>query len=334
MTTTHCFVPILGKRIRVTQVTDAGVIPTGAMQITTDGFITVSLTSDIEAGTEIIQRNAHGQLCVNEKMNSSFKRFEATIDFCGVNPSLLAYVANAKEYHDYAGDVSGFTVGEGELTGSFALELWTGIGGALTDPTANGYFLLPFIGKGVLGDIKIDGTNAVTFSIKSAATKGGNGWGIGPYNVLINQAGTNDVQTVTITGAPTGGTFKLTLDGQSTTVLSYAALASDVQAALVALPNIGAGDVTVTDGPGPSTPYVVTFVAALAQRLVDPMTAAPSFTGGTTPAITVVVTAVGAPGVPAKLPTAMDPYNHLLLIDSGVAPPVSACAPTLVSAVV
>jgi len=184
MPTTHAFVPFLGRRIRVTQLTDGGDI--GTSQIVTEGFITLTLSSQIEAGTEILQRNAAGILCVNELLSPNFKRFNVEIEFCGVNPSLVAYVANAATYADYAGDVAGFTIREGIITGAFALELWTGVGGALFDETANGYFLLPYVHRGHLGDIKVDGEKAVTFQLTEAYTVGGNSWGIGPYKVVIN----------------------------------------------------------------------------------------------------------------------------------------------------
>lgn len=181
---THFFAPLLGKRIRATQLTDSGVL--GTSYIATDGFITVNLSSEIEEGTEILQRNAFGALCVNEKQPNSFKRFNLEIEFCGVNPSLLSYVTNAEEYSDWAGNVAGITVPEGEITGAFGLELWTGLSGSLSDANANGYFLLPFVQKGQLGDITIDGENAITFSLAGAYTRGGNSWGVGPYDVVMN----------------------------------------------------------------------------------------------------------------------------------------------------
>ena len=39
-----------------------------------------------------------------------------------------------------------------------------------------GYVLLPNVRAGVLGDISVDGENAVTFSLTGAYTKGGNAW--------------------------------------------------------------------------------------------------------------------------------------------------------------
>ena len=102
----------------------------------------------------------------------------------------------------------------------------------------------------------------------------------------------SEVQTVTITGGPTGGTFTLTYAGQTTTGIAYNAIAAAVQTALENLSNLVPGDVTVTGGPGPATPYVVTFRAAMGN--VGQMTAsAAGLTGGTAPAVNVATTTGG-----------------------------------------
>lgn len=192
--TTHCFIPILGKRLRITKLDSCGNPPAaGAADsvVVTDGFITLSLSSEVEDGAEIITKKADGSLCVNQKLNNSFKRFTIQIDFCGVNPSLLALVSNAIAYADYNSDIAGFKVGEGSLVDRFALELWTGVSGSACLPGAafsGGYIILPFVAGGVLGDITVDGENAVTFSLTGAYTVGGNLWGVGPYNVVNNAA--------------------------------------------------------------------------------------------------------------------------------------------------
>ncbi|NUP69307.1 MAG: hypothetical protein HOW71_44880 [Nonomuraea sp.] len=109
----------------------------------------------------------------------------------------------------------------------------------------------------------------------------------------VPAAGTNEVQTVTITGTPTGGTYTLTFSGQTTSAIAYNATASAVQSALEALSNIASGDVTCAGGPHPGTPVTVTFGGAYAGADVPQMTATGSFTGGTTPAVTVSTTTPG-----------------------------------------
>jgi hypothetical protein len=86
------------------------------------------------------------------------------------------------------------------------------------------------------------------------------------------------VQTVTLTGPPTAGTFTLTYGGHTTTALNFNAAATDLQTALTALSSIGAGNVSVTGPTG--GPWVVTFQGTLGGQAIATMTATSSLTGG------------------------------------------------------
>jgi len=71
--------------------------------------------------------------------------------------------------------------------------------------------------------------------------------------ILGELTGNNDVQTVTITGTPVGGTFTLTWNGQTTAAIAYNATAAQVQSALAALSNVtSAAQQTVTLGGSPT----------------------------------------------------------------------------------
>lgn len=102
---------------------------------------------------------------------------------------------------------------------------------------------------------------------------------------------TNEVQTVTVTGSPTGGTFTLTFSGQTTAAIAHNATAAAVQTALEGLSNVNPGDVTVTGNAG--GPYTVTFGGQYLGDNVAQMTATASLTGGTTPGVTVATTTAG-----------------------------------------
>jgi hypothetical protein len=107
--------------------------------------------------------------------------------------------------------------------------------------------------------------------------------------------GINEVQTVTITGTPTGGNITLTFRGATTGNIAFNATADAVETALEALSTIGDGDVRVTGGPGPGTAWIVTFVNDLGHQNVPAMTASGAgLTGGTTPAVTVGQTTAGS----------------------------------------
>lgn len=105
--------------------------------------------------------------------------------------------------------------------------------------------------------------------------------------------GTAEVQTVTVTGTPTGGTFTLTFDGATTAAIAFDAAAADVQSALEALANVEPGDVTATGGPLPGAAVTVTFTG-FAGTNVPQMTAdASGLTGGTDPDVVVATTTEG-----------------------------------------
>lgn len=106
--------------------------------------------------------------------------------------------------------------------------------------------------------------------------------------------GTDEVQTVTITGSPTGGSFTLSYGGDTTDAIAYNATAAQVKAALAGLDTLDNEDITVTGGPGPGTAYVVTFGGSDSAGVnVAQMTSSGSFTGGTTPAVAVATTTGG-----------------------------------------
>jgi P22 coat protein - gene protein 5 len=108
-------------------------------------------------------------------------------------------------------------------------------------------------------------------------------------NVVADGADTAEVQTVTITGTPTGGTFTLTFNGQTTAGIAFNAAASAVQTALNNLSNLDG--VVVTGSAG--GPYTVTFGSA---GNVNPLTASGSgLTGGTSPAVAVTTATGGSP---------------------------------------
>lgn len=122
----------------------------------------------------------------------------------------------------------------------------------------------------------------------------------------------NEVQTLTITGTPTGGNFTLTFDGQTTASIAHNANAAAVQSALEGLSNIAVGDVTCGGGALPGTPVTITFGGRLAGRRLPLITATNSLTGGTAPAITIATTTDGSPAEPVfRMPAVVPSVVYL-----------------------
>lgn len=94
------------------------------------------------------------------------------------------------------------------------------------------------------------------------------------YTGATSVAAQNTVQSVTLVGPPTGGTFALAVGGNATPQQPFNVSTAALQAALQALASVGTGNATVTGTPGQS--YTVTFGGALAGTDVRLMEADPS----------------------------------------------------------
>lgn len=122
------------------------------------------------------------------------------------------------------------------------------------------------------------------------------GWGMG-YGIY----GLNEIQKIVHTGSPTGGTFTLTFDGQTTANIDYTATADQVAEALRALSNLDDADIRTWGGPMYATvqgstvysPVFIEFVGNKAAQNVSTLTAADALTGGSSPEVTVTVERTG-----------------------------------------
>ncbi len=107
--------------------------------------------------------------------------------------------------------------------------------------------------------------------------------------------GVNNVQSLTFTGTVSGGSFTLSVTTGGVTAVTAAiawnATAIQVQMALELLSNVGAGNVTVTGGPAPGTPFAVTFTNYLGSRVIPVMVRVNSLTGSTPEVVPAEVTA-------------------------------------------
>ncbi len=91
------------------------------------------------------------------------------------------------------------------------------------------------------------------------------------YCIVLEDTGTSateDVQSISASGTPTGGTFVLTFQGYSTGDIAYNARASAIQLELESLPTIGEGNVVCTGATLASGPIKVSFQGDLANALM------------------------------------------------------------------
>lgn len=154
--------------------------------------------------------------------------------------------------------------------------------------------------------------------------------------------GTSEVQTVTVTGTPTGGTYTLSWGGNTTAAIPYNATAVQVRDALADLPDLNYTDITTAGGPHPGTAITVQFGGQYAGTDVAQMTASGAgLTGGTTPAVAVTTTTTSSgtstvngvsiapqwyseaaagsvlPGYPNQVDALLFPTGSILFLDGG-----------------
>ena len=127
---TVCSKVVRGKRARITLLNECGEAVTGpASTLVTSGFITVTYTPEVEAGDEFVQKNADGDLCINDRSPDVLKRFTTEIEFCEVDPDLVSILLGATLETDFGGDNVGFRIAEGAILWH-AGEVWFWAGSA------------------------------------------------------------------------------------------------------------------------------------------------------------------------------------------------------------
>lgn len=181
---------IRGKVMRVTQVDGCGAPVAGvASTVVSKGFVSVALAPDITEAEPIEVQNADGQTCARDPGSPSMNGYTVETTFCNVNPALYALMTAQEVVTDGAGEAVGFRVNtKVDLsTKAYALEVWAGVPGEACSGGAGayGYFLVPFVQAGVVGEVTIE-NGAVTFTVTGSKTKDGNAWGVGAYDVVLD----------------------------------------------------------------------------------------------------------------------------------------------------
>lgn len=190
----ECHSVVRAPAMRVTRLDECGLyLTTACSSATTDGFVEIALTKVLQERQDALQLNANGNICVDKPKAPILRWYEANIQFCRVDPELFNIMTNEPlVLNDAVAPVAvgwDTEVGSAELA-NFALEFWVGTEDDCDDDdVVYGYGLLPFMRQGMLTDLTI-GNAVVTFTV-NAITRGNSLWGVGPYNVLINQSGVN-----------------------------------------------------------------------------------------------------------------------------------------------
>lgn len=182
--------------MRATKVDNCGKpVLSACSQVVTDGFISVALSPEVEDGEETTVKKANGTLCISDQGCPTLKWITAEITFCQVDPDLFSFFTGYDLVLDFAGKSVGNRVASAvQCDAGVALELWSDVPGQVCTTAGGksyGYFLLPWLINGIVGDFTIE--NDALNLVITARTQVGGQWGVGPYDVdaidALNTAG-------------------------------------------------------------------------------------------------------------------------------------------------
>ena len=178
-------------------------------------------------------------------------------------------------------NTGGPEITQGTLTNNTNAVQTVSFGGTVT----GGFFLMTFSGA-TSNPVNYSTATATLQSNIQSALDGLSSVGTGNSLVSIGE-----VQTLSF-GFPTGGTFTLAFEGQTTGPITYSTanstLQSNIQTALAGLSTIGAGNVAVDATNNPTV--TVAFQGSLAYQVLPVMTETDALTGATPPDLTVAIT--------------------------------------------
>lgn len=190
-----CHSVIRAPAARVTRLGPCGeILSTGCDFATTESFVDITLTKVLQDRQDALQLNANGDICVDKPKPPILRWYEVVITFCNVDPELFNIVsAEPLVLNDAVTpeSIGWCTLPSSPASSNFALEFWTGTEdeGCDGEEVIYGYGLLPRITQGMIGDVTIN-NGVINFTV-SGITRGGNQWGTGPYNVILNETGAN-----------------------------------------------------------------------------------------------------------------------------------------------
>lgn len=202
-----CYPVLRVPAVRLTKLDSCGqVVDSTCSYGVSEGIITIEQTAEYEDRQDYFTLNADAQPCITDTSPPILKWINVTLTFCQVDPELYN-IATAEPL--VLNDATptpqavGFRTRQGSVNNSnFAFEAWTRIGGSNNCADGElqyGYFLLPWVVEGTVGDLTLE-NGAANFTI-SGRTNPNSLWGTGPYDVIKLAAGTPSPLLTAITSA-------------------------------------------------------------------------------------------------------------------------------------
>jgi len=177
----------------------------------------------------------------------------------GAQTTLVVASSNGKLYYE---------------AGTAMLEVTTSVSLSTGPMTGQNFFQKLYIGDSETGVRGSDGIIAGT-SFTTAAGTDLSSLNANNHCIVLETVGTSateEVQSLSAAGTPTGGTFVLTFKGYSTGDIAYNARAAAIQTELESLPTIGVGNVLCTGSTLASGPISIKFQGDLADAVQQRIT--------------------------------------------------------------
>lgn len=189
-----CFAPIRVPAVRVTALDACGAVSTSVCSsVASTGIITIEQTGEYNERQDFFTLNADGQPCVTDTSPPILKWINLVLTFCKVDPEMFNLMTGEPLVLDDSASPQaiGFRTREGSVnTVNFAFEAWTRISGSNNCSGGTlqfGYFLLPWVIEGTVGDLTLQ-NGLATFTV-NARTRSSALWGSGPYNIRLVLSG-------------------------------------------------------------------------------------------------------------------------------------------------
>lgn len=153
--------------------------------IVSDGHVSIKVSPQYEDGEETAPKNAGGKILFVDKAQDELKYFNIEIAFSRVEPELFNMVTGQPLVINSEGEPVGFRIGA-STPANVAIETWTDVPGTACGPDGKvyGYFLIPWLKGGRLGDFSFE--NALASFTITARTEMNSPWGLGPYEVVLH----------------------------------------------------------------------------------------------------------------------------------------------------
>lgn len=188
-----CYSLLRVPAVRVTKLDACGNVVTANGSVTSNGVITIEQTIEQEDRQDYFTLNADGQPCIRDTAPPILKWINVTLTFCNVDPEMYNIMtAEPLVLNDAVAPAAvGFRTREGSVNNAnFAFESWMRVSGdsqCVGGVTNYGYFLLPWVKEGMVGDLTME-NGAANFTV-TGRTSFNSPWGTGPYNIRKIESG-------------------------------------------------------------------------------------------------------------------------------------------------